>query len=338
MEPTRVQFIAAAALRAHVRFEDLIEPVAKAFGDSTAGRAENGMLVLYPGHSHDAGDILVKTGTVQGHDVCVVKIAPWFRVNVEQGAPQGGLIAVLDAHTGRTLALIEDEHYLSDIRTAAAGALAARLLAPKVVERATVVGTGAQAYWQALALFHERPFRQLSIWGRDPDRVWRLADRLRSKLGSVAIDCESDLLAALADADVIITTTLAREPIVYGDMLRAGQHITAVGADDASKCELDFTVLQCARVFVDSRSSTAAHGDVARAISAGQYSIDLLAGEIGDLVLGRVTGRTSASDITVAKLVGIGAQDVAAAGVALRLLHQANQCIARNEPESSRGR
>jgi hypothetical protein len=119
-----VQLVAAAAVRTQVRFEDLIEPVGQAFGDSTAGRAENGMLVLYPGHSRESGDILVKAGTVQGRDVCVVKIAPWFRVNVEQGAPQGGLIAVLDARTGRTLALIEDEHYLSDIRTAAAGALA----------------------------------------------------------------------------------------------------------------------------------------------------------------------------------------------------------------------
>ncbi len=315
-----MQLIAAATVRTRVRFEDLIEPVGKAFSDSSAGRAENGMLVLYPGHSHESGDILVKAGAVQGCDVCVVKIAPWFRVNVEQGAPQGGLIAVLDAHTGRTLALIEDEHYLSDIRTAAAGALAARLLAPRAVGRATVLGAGSQAYWQTLALFHERPFRQLTIWARHVDRARRLAEQLGSKLRSVAIDCVSDLRTALADADVILTTTLAREPIVYADMLHPGQHITAVGADDASKCELHFSVLRRARVFVDSRSSTATHGDVARAISIGQYSIDLLAGEIGDLVLGRAMGRISASDITVAKLIGIGAQDVIAADVALRRL------------------
>lgn len=317
-----IRIIDAGELRASVRFEDLIEPVAAAFRDSSAGRADNGLVVMFPVQPKDRGDVYVKTGTLQGHSVYVVKVSPWFAANVQNGAAQGGIVAVFDGHTGHTLAILNEEHYLSDIRTAAAGAIAARTLASKEVRTASVLGSGTQAYWQCLALYRERPFAKLMIWARNGGRAEALRTRLSHKLPNVDIRVEPNLEQAVRRADVLLTATLAREPLVRGDWLREGQHITAVGADDPSKCELDVSALRRARVFVDSLETSVANGDIYRAIESGGYTRDDVAGEIGDVLAGAKIGRASSADITIAKFVGIGAQDLVAAEVALAMLNQ----------------
>jgi ornithine cyclodeaminase/alanine dehydrogenase-like protein (mu-crystallin family) len=312
-----VRIISADHIRASVVFEDLIEPLSRAFAESSAGLADNGLLVMFPGERPELGDVYVKTGSLRGHDVFIVKVSPWFSANVEHRQPQGGFVGVFDSRTGRTLALLNEEHYLSDIRTAAAGALAARMLAPSDVKTAAVLGAGVQAYWQPLALYRERRFTTLLIWARNPQKAEHLKARLSGMLPDVDIRCESDIEDTVRSADVLITATLAREPLVQGSWLRQGMHITAVGADDPTKCELDAAALQRGRVFVDARETAAANGDVHRAIRAGRYAIEELSGEIGEVISGRTAGRTSDTDITIAKFVGIGAQDLVAAEVAM---------------------
>ncbi len=321
MSGSSLRVIRADALRASISFADLIEPVAEAFRQTSAGRAQNGQITLFPSDGSQDGDVYVKAGTIPGQPTFIVKVAPWFAANAESGVPQGGFVAVLDAGTGQLLAMLQDEHYLSDIRTAAAGALAARLLAPPVVHTAAVIGAGVQAYWQPIALHHEKPFKRLLIWGRNEAKAAQLKARLTVALPDVRIDVEQEIEHAVRKADVVITATLARDPIVRGEWIQAGQHITAVGADDATKCELDSTVLNRARVFVDDREIAAENGDVQRALSRGEYTLDRLAGEIGDILLAKVAGRVHADDITLAKLVGIGAQDLVAAQVAVAKLN-----------------
>lgn len=294
--------------------------MSRAFQESSAKRAENGLIVMFPADRADLGDVYVKTGVLRGHGVFVVKVSPWFAANVENRAPQGGFLAAFDSGTGRTLAILSDEHYLSDIRTAAAGALAARLLAPKRVDTALILGAGVQAYWQARALHRERPFRRLLIWARSSEKATALKRRLSKPLHGVEIAVADNIEPAVRTADVVITATLSREPIVRAAWLRPGQHITAVGADDSTKCELDAEALCRARVVVDSIETTVANGDVHRAIEAGEYDQSLIAGEIGDILAGRLVGRIAAEEITIAKFVGIGAQDLAAAEAALALL------------------
>ena len=315
-----IRIIDAAELRASVSFEDLIEPVAAAFRESSAGLADNGLVVMFPLERRDRGDVYVKTGTLRGHPVYVVKVSPWFAANVERGEAQGGFIGVFDSNTGRTLALLNEEHYLSDIRTAAAGAVAARVLAPGNVRTACVLGSGVQAYWQSLALYRERPFETLLIWARNADKAMALKSRLSAHLPGVDIRVDQDIEGVVRRADVLICATLSREPLVFGDWLHPGQHITAVGADDPGKCELDAGALARARVFVDSRATAAANGDVYHAISSGRYQTGDIAGEIGEVLSGRKPGRTSSADITIAKFVGIGAQDLVAAEVAISKL------------------
>ncbi|HYO03473.1 MAG TPA: hypothetical protein VET27_17035 [Mycobacterium sp.] len=315
-----VRIVSADHIRASVGFEDLIEPVSRAFQESSAGLADNGLIVMFPAERPELGDVYVKTGSLRGHDVYIVKVSPWFSANLERGHPQGGFVGVFDSHTGRTLALLNDEHYLSDIRTAAAGALAARMLAPPNVTTAAVLGAGVQAYWQTLALHRERPFTTLLIWARSQQKAEQLKSRLTDELPNVDIRCSSDVERTVRSADVLITATLAHQPLVQGAWLREGLHITAVGADDPTKCELDSTALGRARVFVDARETTAANGDVHRAIHAGRYSLEDLSGELGEVICGQTAGRTSDADITIAKLVGIGAQDLVAAEVTVARL------------------
>lgn len=315
------RFITADELRAVIGFEQLIEPVADAFRRSSAGEAQNGLIVLFPGADASAGDVYVKSGVVRGEPMFIVKVAPWFAANARGGTPQGGLVAVMDSANGHTRAILADEHYLSDIRTAAAGAIAARILAPTVVRTAAVLGSGVQAYWQSLALFHERPFQRLLVWARDTAKAAALLERLRPKLPGVTCDVVHSVEEAVSAADVLITATLSREPLVHGAWLRPGQHITAVGADDPTKCELDAEALRRASVFVDERATAEANGDVYAAIQDGASGADLIDGEIGEVLAGRRPGRSSNDQITLAKLVGIGAQDVAAAVASIRALN-----------------
>lgn len=312
--------IGADRLRALLSFEDLIEPVSRAFQQSSAGKADNQLILLFPLPDRTRGDVYVKTGTLEGQAVYIVKVSPWFAANVECGQPQGGFIAVCDSQTGHTLALLDDQHYLSDIRTAAAGALAARMLAPQRVEAATVIGSGIQAYWQVMALYRERPFATLHVWARDGVKAEALAARLASELPDARIDVVADIEDAIRSADVILTATSSRDPLIRGEWLRPGQHITAVGADDPTKCELDTTALRVGRVFVDAIDSTLANGDVHRAIVSGGYAPEDIEGEIGDLLSRRRAGRRSPQDITIAKFVGIGAQDLVTAQCAIERL------------------
>lgn len=316
MRPPRL--INAEEIRAAISFKDLIEPVADAFRISSAKGAANGFILMLPTGDASEADAFVKTGVLKDHDVYIVKVAPWFAKNVADGLPQGGIVAVFDSHTGHTLAVLSDEHYLSDIRTAAAGALAARQFAPKDVDTVAILGTGVQAYLQALAVFGERPCRRMLVWGRDGRKAKALAMRLRAELPGVECEWVGNVESAVRQSDVVVTATLAREPLVRGAWLRPGQLVIAVGADDPSKCELDVDTLMTATVFVDEIKATAANGDIFHALQSGRQLSDLVDAEIGDVLLGRHPGRTTGEEVIVAKFVGLGAQDVVAAEQVMR--------------------
>lgn len=313
-------FVTAAELRKALGFAGLIEPVAEAFRRTSMGEAHNGMIMLVPGETAAAGDVYVKTGVLKDEAIFIVKVAPWFAANAAAGAPQGGFVAAVDSLTGYTRAILADEHYLSDIRTAAAGAVAARLFAPAQVGTAAVLGAGVQAWWQTIALFHERPFRRLIVWARDAGKADKLIDRLAAELPDVVLERARSAEEAVCSADVVITATLARQPVLRGAWLRPGQHITAVGADDPTKCELDREALRRARVFVDERANAMANGDIHAAASTDADRAALIHAEIGEVLAHPARGRTSEDEITLAKLVGIGAQDVAAVTAALKAL------------------
>lgn len=264
------------------------------------------------------GEVDVKTAFVPGLPGFAVKISPGFFDNPARGLPStSGLMVVLSSQTGRVQAVLLDNGYLTDLRTAAAGAVAARHLAPEAATRAAIFGAGLQAKMQLRALRLVRPIREAVIWARDPARATALAAELGDE--GLAVRAEPDPAAAAAFGDIIVTTTPATAPILQGDWLRPGQHVTAMGSDQAGKNELHPACLARADLYVADRlAQTRLLGELRAALEAGITGPALAdPPELGQVITGRRPGRTAADQITIADLTGTGVQDTAIATHAL---------------------
>jgi ornithine cyclodeaminase len=263
------------------------------------------------------GEVDVKTAWIPGFDGFAIKVSPGFFDNPKRGLPSlNGLMILLAASTGLVEAVFLDNGYLTDIRTAAAGAVAARHMAPETVETAGVLGTGVQARLQIAAARLVRPFTRALVWGRDPAKAAATALQLAADLGiDAAPDPDPARLVELSQ--LVVTTTPARQPILKADWLHPGLHITAMGSDQAEKNELDPAVLARADTYVCDRVSQAETlGELRAALAAGAWTRGAPP-ELGAVVAGAVPGRPSPEAITVCDLTGTGAQDTAIATLAL---------------------
>ena len=260
------------------------------------------------------GEVDVKTAFVPGLDSFAIKVSPGFFDNPKIGLPStSGLMIVFSARTGRVEALLLDNGYLTDVRTAAAGAVAARHLAREDATSACIIGAGMQARLQLQALCLVRPIRRAVFWARDPAKAQAAADEMAERLGIEAA-AEPDAEAAVTAADVVVTTTPATRPIVQAGWLRSGQHVTAMGSDQHGKNELAPDCLARADLYVpDRQSQTRELGELRAAVAAGVAAADAAFAELGDVVAGRAPARTSADQITIADLTGTGVQDTAIA-------------------------
>ncbi|MDA8016400.1 MAG: ornithine cyclodeaminase family protein [Thermoanaerobaculia bacterium] len=265
------------------------------------------------------GDVDIKSAFVPGIDLFAVKIASGFASNLALGLPSGnGLMVLLDSRTGQCRAVLLDNGYLTDLRTALAGAVAAKHLAPAHVETVGVLGTGRQAELQARALLLARPYSKLLICGRTRSRAETLASLLAPKLEGVAIEVVAEAREVVERSQCVVTTTAAREPLVFADWLHPGLHLTAMGSDVPGKQELDPEVLLRADLcVVDRRSQSERLGELQHVEPALRASLTVL--ELGSLTSGRHPGRTEPGAITVCDLTGTGVQDTA---IAVHALHK----------------
>ena len=263
------------------------------------------------------GEVDVKTAYVPGIDGFAIKISPGFFDNPKLGLPStNGLMVLLSATTGLTEALLLDNGYLTDVRTAAAGAVAAKYLARADTSVAAIFGAGMQAKMQLEALMLVRPITKARIWARDPDKADRVAGELRDQLG-IEVRAEPDAAKAATGADVIVTTTPATEPLIHAGFVSAGQHITAMGSDAEHKNEIGPAIIRMADLYVaDSAAQTRRLGELHHAIDAGLVAADAEVAELGQIIAGARPGRRAASDITLADLTGTGVQDTAIATLA----------------------
>ncbi|MCV9934886.1 ectoine utilization protein EutC [Boseaceae bacterium BT-24-1] len=262
------------------------------------------------------GEVDVKTAYVPGLDGFAIKISPGFFDNPKLGLPSlNGLMILFSARTGLGEALLLDNGYLTDVRTAAAGAVAARHLARPDAAVATIFGAGMQARLQLEALALVRPIREARIWARDPQKAGRAASELSRKLG-FSVTALPDPQAAVGGADVIVTTTPAEQPILMADWLEPGQHVTAMGSDSEHKNEIDPAVFARTTYVADRLSQTRRLGELAHAVRAGFATAEQAFAELGDVIAGKRPGRTKAEEITLADLTGAGVQDTAIANLA----------------------
>ncbi|WP_296743500.1 cyclodeaminase [Mesorhizobium sp.] len=263
------------------------------------------------------GEVDVKTAYVPGIDGFAIKISPGFFNNPQLGLPSlNGMMVLLSARTGLIEALLLDNGYLTDIRTAAAGAVAAKHLSREDSRIAAIFGAGVQAGLQLEALHLVRPIDEARIWARDAAKAEATAARLREKLG-IAVRAEPDAANAAAGADIIVTTTPSTEPLIKAGFVAAGQHITAMGSDAEHKNEIAPAILRMADLYVaDSAKQTRRLGELHHALDAGVMAVDADITELGQIIAGAKHGRRSASDITIADLTGTGVQDTAIATLA----------------------
>ena len=263
------------------------------------------------------GEVDVKTAYIPGVDGFAIKISPGFFDNPKLGLPTtNGMMVLLSARTGLVEALLLDNGYLTDVRTAAAGAVAAKHLSNENSVVAAIFGAGAQARLQLEALKLVRPIAEARIWARDPAKAEAAAIDLRDRLG-IAVRAERDPQQAVSGADIIVTTTPSERPIVKAAWLSPGQHVTAMGADAEHKNEIEPAILARADLYVaDSLKQTRRLGELHHAIAAGLVPADREFPELGQIVAKLKPGRASIDALTVADLTGAGVQDTAIATLA----------------------
>jgi ornithine cyclodeaminase len=300
---SKAEIVAALA---RIAPEDVIEAMRQGFEAYSSGKAQVAPVTHLP-FADPPGDVHVKCGYITGGEFFVIKLASGFYQNGDLGLPaSSGAMLLASTQNGFPAALLVDEAYLTDVRTAAAGALAAALLAPKFVEAIGIVGTGAQAHLQLAWLEHVTACRTAFVWGRDPAKARAFA------VDGFTVTPVSTLDEVLARCNLVVTATSATEPLVRAERVRTGTHVTAVGADMEGKQELDARLFARADVCaVDSRSQCLDHGEAGYAVRAGIVAPERFV-ELGELATtGR--GRTSEAQITVADLTGVAVQDIAIA-------------------------
>jgi ornithine cyclodeaminase/alanine dehydrogenase-like protein (mu-crystallin family) len=263
---------------------------------------------------------LIMPAYLRAHDQLGVKLLTLFPHNPEQGLPAiAALVALFDSANGQPLVLM-DGGLLTALRTGAASGVATRLMARAEARTLALFGAGAQALPQVWAVCEARKIERVWLVNRTAAHAERLAEELRAFGPPIPQDVcvASSAGEALAGADVVCCATGSATPLFDDGDLRAGTHINGIGSYRASMREIPGATVARARVIVDKRAAAWAEaGELALAREEGLIGAEHVAGELGEVVAGRVAGRTDDSQITLFKSVGNAAQDVAAAHVIL---------------------
>ncbi|MFC4076824.1 cyclodeaminase [Salinithrix halophila] len=288
--------------------EGAVEAVEEGFSLLSKGKVQTPpiMRVDFPERE---GEVDVKTAAVAGLPWFAIKISAGFFLNSELGLPSGnGMMILIRTDTGQPEALLLDNGYLTDVRTAAAGAVAARYLAPKEARCPGVIGAGNQARFQIRGLALVREVDSVRVWSPSEERAETCARELGEELG-VEAHAERDVESVVRESDILVTATPAREPVVQADWLHPGLHITAMGSDAGHKRELADGVLSAAdRVVCDLRSQCLRFGELRAAVVTGEIQ-SVAVTELGELTSSKGVGRTQPGQITVCDLTGTGVQD-----------------------------
>jgi ornithine cyclodeaminase/alanine dehydrogenase-like protein (mu-crystallin family) len=240
----------------------------------------------------------------------VVKVANRFYSNPSVGLPVGsGVVLAFDAATGFLAAILLDNGFLTDLRTGAAGAVAVRHLAPATIRQVAFIGAGTQARFQFRAIATVRDIPSVIAWSRNPANADRFVGEIVDDAGC-AVHVAETVEEAVSSSDLVITATPSRHALVLADWVRPGTTLIAVGSDTPDKQELDPNLLARAdMVITDSLSQCTKIGEIHHALTAGLLSLDGVTGELGEVVTGRIHGRTADDQIIVCDLSGVAVLD-----------------------------
>ena len=263
--------------------------------------------------SEGAGYFGVMPGEIAADEVFGAKLVTLFPDNPSRGIPTvQGYILLFDRADGSPLALVEAAS-VTALRTAAASGATTRALAREDASTLAILGCGVLAETHLDAMLAVRPVREVRIWGRDLDKATAFAER-HANQGGARVQAVADAAEAVADAHLVCTVTGSHTPILQGAWLSPGAHVNLVGAHNPATREADGVVLARGRVYTEiTEFALAEAGDLLLAVEEGHFALDAIVGEIGEVIDGRVPGRTDDSEITVYKSLGNTAQDLAAA-------------------------
>lgn len=265
--------------------------------------------VGYLGFKHPPGDVHIKYGYIEGDDYYVIKIASGFYNNPAMGLNTGnGMMLLFNQKTGEPLSILLDEGYLTDLRTAAAGAVAAKYLAPSKVSCIGVVGTGVQSKLQLEYLKTVTDCRQVIVWGRSEDKL--TAYKSDPAFNEFSITTTSDIRYLTNRCNLIVTTTPSRKALLMSAHILPGTHITAVGADAEGKQEIDPMLFAQADIIVaDSKDQCIDHGDIGYAVRNEIIDPTKIT-ELGQVIENKKLRRANDQQITIADLTGVAIQDI----------------------------
>ena len=262
------------------------------------------------------GDAHIKYGYIINDDFYVVKIASGFYENSKLGIPSSqGLMLVFNQKTGEPVAILLDEGYLTDIRTAAAGALAGKYFAPKNIKAIGIIGTGIQARLQLEYLQKTNSCKTVWIWGRNTENVKIFKDNMSDKYD---INIAKSPLEVAQNSNLIVTTTPSEKSLLKVNDIQPGTHITAVGSDTANKQELESEILKKADlVIADSIPQSKNRGEIFRATKDNCLKEDDIV-ELGKAIQNIALRRTNDNQISVVDLTGVAVQDIMIASAVYR--------------------
>lgn len=316
----KVQILTEKELRQAIRVDD--EAVVAAIEDGFSALAENKaamppiMHIEVPEHQ---GDIDIKAAYVQGLDHLAVKVGAGFFNNHKIGLPNSpAMMVAVSTHTGFVEAVLLDNAYLTDVRTGAAGAVAAKYLAPEDIKTAGVVGAGAQGRYQIEGLSCVRKFDQLLAFDLDKDRLAAYVRDMEERLG-IPVRAADSIQQLVQRSQTVVTCTPTRTPYLEPAWIHSGLHLTCMGADLPEKGELIPEVLGKIDVLVcDRKSQCFDMGELHHGLAAGVISQDTDTVELGEITSGKRRGRQTADQITLCDLTGTGVQDTAIVNLALK--------------------
>jgi len=313
-----VRLLFEPEIRGLIGPKEAIREVREAFAKLARGEAVLPGVIGIDIPEHRA-EVHVKGAYLKGAPYYSIKEAAGSWNNPAKGLPIGsGLVLVFDAETTFPRAILFDNGYLTDLRTGAAGAVAADLLAKRDIDRVGMVGVGYQGRYQLEALLQVRaPDRVIAV-ARDEAKVSAYCREMEAKHGVPVVPAKT-VEQAVRGSDLVVTSTPATTPIVRADWVGPGMHITAVGSDGPDKQELEVAVLAKAdKVVADRLEQCAALGEIHHALVAGALRREDVYAELGEIAAGIKRGRESDEEITIADLTGVGVQDAAVANLVVR--------------------
>lgn len=308
-----------------LKMQDVIETIEEVYRAQSAGQT-----VIFPLITEEfvpgSAEMDIKSGWLKDNDIFGLKIVSWFEENAKAGLPELiGMIVLMDAKTGAPKGIL-DGSYITGIRTGAAGAIGAKLLARKNSKNLLVVGAGNVAAFQIAATVLSFPeLEKVMVYdGLSYDNAKQFAGGMRERLKhdfeietNAAFEAVENVEAAAGESDIIITVTPSREPIIKKDWVKPGTHFSCIGSDMAGKEEIDPELFRNAKVFVDALEQCIEVGEIEIPIKKGILKKEDISGIIGDIMTGKVSGRESDEQITIFDATGTALLDLLTGALAL---------------------